>query len=121
MHGVGNTLAGLSDFVGCRFHAVDDLENIVYFRFVDAAERQLTIGVESGWVVRDASGAVVMSGKPRPDGVITAPPLGALVVAAETKPPNAVVLHLLSGHMICIIGNSDRYESFCIPHAGVYI
>ena len=121
MYGVGRTLAGLSDFVGGRLETVDDLGNIVYFRFVGTGESQLAIGVESDWVIQDASGAVVTSGQPRPTGRTPSPPVGTCVVAAETRPPNAIELRFLSGHTLCVIDNSDQYESFCIPHANVYV
>lgn len=121
MRGVGDTLAGLSDFVGYRLCAVDDLENIVYFRFSDPAERQLTIGVESEWVIEDALGAVILSGQPHTSRVMASPPLGSLVVATETQPPRAILLRFHSGQSLRITDNSDRYESFCIPHASVYV
>lgn len=121
MHGVSELLPGLSDFVGSRLHAVDDVENVVYFRFSGTDQGRLEIGVESQWTVRDASGAVVASGQPRPNAEIPSPPVGSLVVAAETRPPSAVLFRLLSGHTLWIFDTSDQLESFCIPHAGVYV
>ena len=121
MHGVGKFLPGLSDFVGLTLAAVDDLDNIVYFRFSPIARGEREIGVESEWVVRDADGALVVRGHPRPNTSMTEPPLGSVVVFAGTQPPKAIVLRFESGHTIEIFDNSEQYESFCIPHAGVYI
>ena len=121
MHGVGEKLPGLSDFVGCELVAVDDLESIVYFRFSAAAQVELDIGVENEWVMHDASGAVVASGGPRPHTPVSGAPLGSVVIVAETRSPKAIVLRFESGHTVEILDNADQYESFCIPHANVYI
>lgn len=121
MHGVGDSVPGLADFVGRQLLAVDDLENITYFRFSDASEDQLQIGVESEWSIRDGSGAIIASGQPRPNNPLADPPLGSVVVAAQPMPPRAIALWFASGHMLEIIDNSDQYESFCIPHTNVYI
>ena len=117
MHRVGETVTGLSDFVGLKLSAVDDLENIVYFRFAQGRD----IGVESTWVIRDATDATIAHGRPRPNCRISGPPLGAVVLGVETQPPRRVVLHFEAGYTLTIVDDSDRYESFCIPHANVYI
>lgn len=121
MYGVGHSLSGLSDFVGLRLCAVDDLENIVYFRFVNANGRQLEIGVEGEWIIRDPSQAVIARGTPRPNEPVPKPPIGSVVIIAKTQPPSAIVLRFESEYSIQIIDNSDQHESFCIPHANVYI
>ena len=121
MHGVGDALAGLPDFVGSRLLALDDLENIVYFRFENPAGRELQIGVESEWVLRADDGGIVAAGNPRPSISIDASLLLAVVSRAATRPPDAIELYFSSGHILTIVDNSDQYESFSIPHASVYI
>ena len=121
MHGVGETLSGLSDFVGSELVAIDDLENIVYFRFSTTAQGKLEIGVESEWIVHDSAGLVVAYGQPRPMTAVAQLPLGSVVVAVETQLAKAILLRFASGHTIQIIDNSDHYESFSIPHAGVNV
>ena len=117
MHGVGKTLPGLSDFVGLRLLAIDDLDNIVYFRFSERRD----IGVESKWVIRDPADAIIAFGRPRPNLTMSGPPLGAVVARVETQPPKTIVLYFESGNVLIIVDDSDQYESFCIPHANVYI
>lgn len=108
MHGVGETLEGLSDFVGLRLVAVDDLDSIVYFRFAGAAEEKCDIGVESEWIIRDASGAIVASGQPSPNEPIAEPPLQSVVTAAETQPPDSILLTFASGHTLQVVDNTDH-------------
>ena len=117
MHRVGETVSGLPDFVGLKLLAVDDLENIVYFRFSGGRD----IGVESTWVISDAADATVARGQPRPNIRISGLPLGAVVLRVETQPPERVVLHFEAGYTLTIVVDSDQYESFCIPHANVYM
>jgi hypothetical protein len=121
VHGVGETLPGLSDFVGSRLRDVAYRENIVYFTFLGAGESELAIGVEGSWFILDTSGVVVTNGEPLASNGIPSPPLGDIVVAAETQPAEFIVLRFMSGHRLCVVDSSDQYESFSIPHAGVHI
>ena len=121
MHGVGETLAGLADFVGLRFIALDDLGTIVFFRFANPVGAELRIDVESEWTLFDRAGFSVATGAPRPNASLPEPPLGAAVVAAETQPPTAIVLTFASGHRLQILDDSEQHESFSIPHCDVFI
>jgi hypothetical protein len=122
MYGVPENLKALRDFEGLRLVAVDDLENIVYFRFShEPSTGELEIGVESTWELRAFSGEVVAKGAPGFEPGVFGSLLQSSVVRTETRPPQSIVLQFASGHTLEIFDNSDQYESFSIPHGNVYI
>ena len=122
MHGVPRTLTGLADFNGARFVEMRDLENIVYFRFAhDGSSRIFEIGVEGEWQLRTKDNSVVATGSPRTQSQELRELAGVAVAATETRPPKSVCLSFTDGRVLEIFDSSDQYESFCIPHANVYI
>jgi hypothetical protein len=123
MYGVPEELPALRDFEKSVLEAVSDLDNIVYFRFAyPGVDGGIEIGVESEFTLRDSSGKVVFQGRPSfASQPFPKPPLGGTVVSTATRPPSAIELRFETGHTLEIVDNSDKYESFCFPHADVYI
>jgi hypothetical protein len=122
MHGVPSDLPALRDFHGSRLVAADDLENIVYFRFAyPETEGEIEVGVEGAWRLRGPSGEIVAEGSPSLAAHSDLLPLNAIVAASGTRPPDVAFLSFATGHALEFIDNSTEYESFCIPHAKVYI
>jgi len=122
MYGVPEKLQALQDFEGMRFVAADDQGEIVYFRFArDGSGGEMEIGVEGEWVLRDASGDVAVKGTPNFTPGTFAKVFQAIVTTTATHPPKSIVLHLDSGHALEIFDSSEEFESFSIPHGGVYI
>jgi hypothetical protein len=122
MHGVPNELKALCDFVGTRLAVVDDLENIVYFRFASGqGAPQFDIGVEGAWELRARTGEVVAEGTPNLKDQTLAPVFQSTVIAAETRAPRSIAILFASGHTLEIFDSSLQYESFSIPHRNVYI
>jgi hypothetical protein len=122
MNGVPSDLPALRDFHGSVLVAVDDLENIVYFRFAHPqTDGEIEIGVEGAWRLRSPGGEIVAQGTPSVADQASLLPLEATVTASGTQPPDTAFLRFSTGHVLDFVDNSAQYESFCIPHADVYI
>lgn len=122
MHGVPSDLPALRDFHGSALVATDDLENIVYFRFAfSGSDRGIEIGVEGAWCLRGPDGGVIAEGNPSLAEHVGMFPLNEVVASSGTRPPDVAFLSFATGHVLELIDDSTEYESFCIPHAEVYI
>jgi hypothetical protein len=129
MHGVPENLP-ITRFHGATLDRFEDLQNVVYWRFTTAPRRWwpqrsrlLEIGVEGTWELRDKSGALVATGSPIPPASFTVSclPLGQVVSSSSVRAPRSFVLVFKSGHELEVFDSSDKYESFSIPQANVYV
>jgi hypothetical protein len=122
MHGVPADLPALRDFHGAVLSAADDLDNIVYFRFVHPnVEGEVEVGVEGLWRLRSVGGDILAEGSPTIDSHEHLLPVGVAVTSSGTRPPDTAFLSFSDGRVLEFVDDSAEFESFCIPHADVYI
>jgi hypothetical protein len=126
VHGVPKNLR-LKPFVGATLRDIDLLGNIVYFNFQrppgfarTLKSRELQIGVEGIWELRDHLGRVVSRGDPMPASEADYP-IGKVVTGSENRHPKSFVLKFETGVHLEVFDSSREFESFSIPQQGVYV
>jgi len=81
-----------------------------------------TIGIEGRYEILSPIGESVESGRPdelRSQHLVDL--LGASIVTATPSPPQTVELRFSTGHVLRLIDDSEKYESFSIQPGDIFV
>jgi hypothetical protein len=118
----------LKPFLGATLNRVEPLENVTYFTFDRPRGwrrrfkgKELQVGVESRWELRDVRGVIVCSGAPIAENTRAEYPIGRKVTGSRVQAPDSFSLQFETGESLEVIDTSDQYESFSIPQENVWV